>query len=254
MITCTRRIQFCAGHRVMGHENKCAHLHGHNYVALITAQAEQLDGIGRVIDFSVLKDKLGGWIDQYWDHGFILYGEDQVALDALKHFVEPQKLYCLPTNPTAENLADYLLRVIGPQELASSEVRLTKVIIWETENCHAEATLDAPSPVNGTAERKVSEEEDEKFICGTWIDDPDEYFKLWAEYKASRKWAKKKIAVAQRSGGMCERCRKNAAKEVHHKSYDKKFDEPLEDLEHLCRHCHKFVSGKSDYDPKSAML
>ena len=30
-ITCTRRIEFDAAHRVMGHEGKCKHLHGHRY-------------------------------------------------------------------------------------------------------------------------------------------------------------------------------------------------------------------------------
>ena len=29
-LTCTRRLQFCAGHRVYGHESKCANVHGHN--------------------------------------------------------------------------------------------------------------------------------------------------------------------------------------------------------------------------------
>lgn len=28
MITCTRRIQFAAGHRVMRHESKCRVIHG----------------------------------------------------------------------------------------------------------------------------------------------------------------------------------------------------------------------------------
>ena len=64
MISCTRRIQFCAGHRVLGHENKCANAHGHNYVAYISARSNDLDKVGRVIDFSVLKEKIGGWIDE----------------------------------------------------------------------------------------------------------------------------------------------------------------------------------------------
>ena len=49
MITCTRRLTFCAGHRVLGHESKCAHPHGHNYVVYVTAEAEQLDDVGRVM-------------------------------------------------------------------------------------------------------------------------------------------------------------------------------------------------------------
>jgi len=148
LITATRRIQFCMGHRVMRHESKCAHLHGHNYVALFTASAD-LDDVGRVIDFSVLKVLLGGWIDAHWDHGFVLYEKDHDAIAALESF-EPaagmskynerrQKLFLLPSNPTAENIADYLLKVVCPDRLKDTGVVVTKVRLWETENCYADA-------------------------------------------------------------------------------------------------------------------
>lgn len=146
MITCTRRIQFCAGHRVVGHEGMCANLHGHNYVAFITAQAPNLDNVGRVIDFSVLKEKIGGWIDANWDHGFVLFQDDQATIDALKAFSVHEaghlsKFFKLPTNPTAENLAEYLLEVVCPRELEGTEVLVHRVVLWETENCYAEAEL-----------------------------------------------------------------------------------------------------------------
>lgn len=149
-VTCTRRIQFCAGHRVMGHENKCAHLHGHNYVALITAEAEQ-DDLGRVIDFSVIKNHVGGWIDENWDHGFILYVNDHAAMIALSHFDHEmrgqqgqggftQKLYHMPNNPTAENMALHLLQVSNElMAKAKTGVAITKIRVWETENCYADA-------------------------------------------------------------------------------------------------------------------
>ena len=72
MITCTRRFQFCAGHRVHRHESKCRNLHGHNYVLFVTVTAPELDSLGRVIDFSIIKGLVGDWIDSKWDHGFIL--------------------------------------------------------------------------------------------------------------------------------------------------------------------------------------
>lgn len=137
MITCTRRIQFCAGHRVYGHEGKCRHLHGHNYVALVTAQAT-LDNIGRVIDFSVLKNRVGGWIDREWDHGFILWASDCEALVAVRS-CSPFKVFELPSNPTAENMADYLLQTVCPNVLSDTGVRVIGVRLWETENCYAEA-------------------------------------------------------------------------------------------------------------------
>lgn len=140
MITCTRRIQFCAGHRVMGHEGKCRNLHGHNYVVFVTAQADELDSVGRVIDFSVLKEKVGGWIDEHWDHGFVLWHEDYEAIAAVTYSPD-QKVAFMPTNPTAENMADYLLRNACPIVLKGTGVVVTKVVVWETENCYAEATL-----------------------------------------------------------------------------------------------------------------
>ena len=140
MITCTRRIQFCAGHRVYDHESKCRNLHGHNYVVFLEAQAP-LDQIGRVIDFSVLKERLGGWIDRYWDHGFLIWENDGPALAALA-MMPQQKLFLMPTNPTAENIAEFLLNFVGPGQLKGTGVRLTKVTVWETENCYAEALHD----------------------------------------------------------------------------------------------------------------
>jgi 6-pyruvoyltetrahydropterin/6-carboxytetrahydropterin synthase len=140
MITATRRIQFAAGHRVFGHEGKCRYLHGHNFVALVTAAADDLDAVGRVIDFGVLKERIGGWIERAWDHGFIVWQDDAEARRALQ-VVEGQKTYLLAGNPTAENLADHLLRVVGPDMLAGTGVRLVKVTLHETENGIAEATL-----------------------------------------------------------------------------------------------------------------
>jgi len=135
--TCTRRIQFCSGHRVQGHENKCRNLHGHNYVVFITA-CGMLDDLGRVIDFGVIKEKVGGWIDENWDHGFVL-GEDDHQARAVIGGMVGQKLYIMPHNPTAEWMADFLLYDVCPDVLDGTGVRVDKVVLWETENCYATA-------------------------------------------------------------------------------------------------------------------
>jgi 6-pyruvoyltetrahydropterin/6-carboxytetrahydropterin synthase len=139
-LSAVRRLQFCAGHRVWKHESKCNHLHGHNYVAFIHAEAPQLDAIGRVIDFSVLKEKIGGWIDAHWDHGFVYHKDDTATEQALAH-IQPQKKFPMPDNPTAENMAKYLLLEVCPAQLAGTGVTVTKVVLWETENAFAEAVL-----------------------------------------------------------------------------------------------------------------
>lgn len=136
---CTRRIQFCAGHRVWRHETKCAHLHGHNYVAYFHAEGTELDELGRVIDFGVLKERLGGWIDEHWDHGFILHREDEEAV-RLVGALPGQKLFLLDGNPTAENIALHLLEEVAPRVLADTGVEVVEVVLWETENCSVEVS------------------------------------------------------------------------------------------------------------------
>lgn len=135
-----RRIPFCAGHRLLGHEGKCAALHGHNYTAEFHVTAARVDAVGRVIDFAELKTRLKTWIDDNWDHGFILWDQDNSAIDAIRS-VDPHKLFLLPVNPTAEHLADYLLRHVCPKVLDPLDVVCTRVILWETTEASAEAML-----------------------------------------------------------------------------------------------------------------
>jgi 6-pyruvoyltetrahydropterin/6-carboxytetrahydropterin synthase len=141
-ITCTRKIHFCSGHRILNHESKCANPHGHNYCAHIVAEADSLDPLGRVIDFSLLKEKIGTWIDLHWDHTFLVFKEDIEMIRMLNSLNTPKKPFICPFNPTAENLADYLLRVICPQQLAGNHVIVKKVVLYETKDCYAEASLN----------------------------------------------------------------------------------------------------------------
>jgi len=50
-------------------------------------------------------------------------------------------LVAVPFNPTAENMALYLLQRIGPELLGGSGIRLCRVVVEETRKCSAEATL-----------------------------------------------------------------------------------------------------------------
>lgn len=140
-ITVTRKIEFDAGHRVMNHESKCATLHGHRYVVWITATAPELDGIGRVIDFSVLKERIGTWIDAHWDHTCIISFEDDQVIGALASLPKAKPVCVVPFNPTAENMAHYLLHVICPMLMQDTGVTVTKVRVDETPNCYAEVEL-----------------------------------------------------------------------------------------------------------------
>lgn len=135
-ISCTRKIAFDTAHRVMLHEGKCKYVHGHRYTVEATFTARTLDDLGRVVDFGVIKELLGGWIDTHWDHTLILWDKDE-ALGASIAAQTGQTVYYLPMNPTAENLATYLMDRICPRLFAQHAILCTHIIIHETPNCSA---------------------------------------------------------------------------------------------------------------------
>lgn len=140
-LTIMRRIKFCAGHRLYQHGGKCENFHGHNYVADFFVTGDEVDAVGRVLDFSELKGRTKGWIDEHWDHSFLVFEQDDNAIKALEQ-VQPCRLFKMPYNPTAENMAKYLLEEVCPQVLEGTGARATSVRIWETEESYAEAVLD----------------------------------------------------------------------------------------------------------------
>ena len=135
----TRTHEIACGHRVVGHESKCRSLHGHNYGFALTCTAEALDELGRVIDFAVIKARLCQWLEDEWDHRLLLWEQDPLlpTLRSLDHSV-----VALGFNPTAENLAAYLVEVVGPALLAHTGVRLIACTVQETAKCSA--TYEAP--------------------------------------------------------------------------------------------------------------
>ena len=139
MKTCTRRLEFDFGHRLLNHESKCAHIHGHRGIIEVTCAAEALDVAGRVIDFSALKELVGGWIDVRLDHSFIVNPLDVAMLDFLeenaqRHFVMPKQL----SEPSAENIAklvyDVASELVRPRGIIVERVRF-----YETPNGWADS-------------------------------------------------------------------------------------------------------------------
>jgi 6-pyruvoyltetrahydropterin/6-carboxytetrahydropterin synthase len=135
MITITRKHEIACGHRVYGHESKCAHLHGHNYMFEMVCSAPTLDGVGRVMDFNNVKNLLCNWLELYWDHKMLLFREDPFS-NALG-YVDHRGLCIVEFNPTVENIAKYFAEVVAPGQLAGTDVQLVELTVWETSKCSA---------------------------------------------------------------------------------------------------------------------
>lgn len=139
----TRYHDISCGHRVFGHESKCRFLHGHNYRIFFVCEANELDSVGRVLDFSVMKSVLCEWLEENWDHKFLVWYKDPIiaTLLSLREFADAEGLIEVPFNPTAENMAEFLLhngnRLL--RQAGHPEVVLVEVQVEETRKCSASA-------------------------------------------------------------------------------------------------------------------
>lgn len=129
--TAIRYHDFTMGHTVTNHESGCRHLHGHNYRIHFEISAD-LDKLGRVLDFSVMKKLLCDWLENTWDHKFLIWKEDPRLNKLLE--IDEESFNVVPFNPTAENIAAYMLNEVGPK-LLPENVELVSVTLEETRKC-----------------------------------------------------------------------------------------------------------------------
>jgi 6-pyruvoyltetrahydropterin/6-carboxytetrahydropterin synthase len=137
MIKCTRRIEFDAGHRIIGHQNKCQFLHGHRYILEITAAAKETDKLGMVVDFGEIKLFAKKWIDDNFDHSLILHQNDKEIGEKIASWTG-QKIYYMQNNPTAENIALHLKNDVFPKLFVNQSFIIASLKLFETPNCFVE--------------------------------------------------------------------------------------------------------------------
>lgn len=142
MITITRHHDFCYGHRVVDHESKCKHLHGHNGRIHFTIRANdnKLDDIGRVIDFSVIKRKLCQWVEDVIDHRTLIWTDDPFLFTLME--LDMDSIFKVPFNPTAENICRWFVEDVGPRLLEGTGCELIECTLEETRKCKATYTKD----------------------------------------------------------------------------------------------------------------
>ncbi|MDR1166287.1 MAG: 6-carboxytetrahydropterin synthase QueD [Deltaproteobacteria bacterium] len=112
---------FAAAHNLREFYGKCENLHGHNWFVEAVVRADDVNGIGLVMDFGILKKHLNEVLDLI-DHKY---------LNELDYFKE--------RNPSSENIAYFIFANLAPKVAESSEgrVRLHSVSAWESDNAAA---------------------------------------------------------------------------------------------------------------------
>jgi 6-pyruvoyltetrahydropterin/6-carboxytetrahydropterin synthase len=111
---------FAAAHSLRGYKGKCEDLHGHNYLVRLVVSGKELDQIGLLQDFTLLKQVLRGIVNKL----------DHKHLNELPPFDK--------VNPSAENLARFIhdeaARELSGKLGGASPASVT---VWETETAAA---------------------------------------------------------------------------------------------------------------------
>jgi 6-pyruvoyltetrahydropterin/6-carboxytetrahydropterin synthase len=123
------------GHRIVGHQGKCARVHGHTYTITVQLESARLIEPGFVLDFGDIK----GVLDM-WDHRTLLWTEDELWATLCRAEQMPTLLgfISVPFNPTAENMARHLA-----EHFAQENVRRATVEVRETAKSLARWTAVA---------------------------------------------------------------------------------------------------------------
>jgi 6-pyruvoyltetrahydropterin/6-carboxytetrahydropterin synthase len=139
-ISVKREIQFEASHRLLNYGGKCSNIHGHNYKVWIyfRSTTDPLDSLGMVIDFNDIKNRIGAWVDENWDHSLIYHNQDIEIKEMLNNTTF--KRFEMTSNPTAENMAIHLLYV-GKRMYNSTSLEMFKVEVFENDKSVAIAEL-----------------------------------------------------------------------------------------------------------------
>ena len=116
MFTVKITSNFSSAHNLRGYKGKCEDLHGHNWRVEVSAGSEQLDNIGMVVDFKVLKEELKSIMSDL-DHKYLN------DLDYFKEF-----------NPTSENIARYIYEKMSAKR---PDIKVRAVTVWETDTSSA---------------------------------------------------------------------------------------------------------------------
>ena len=105
-----KKLEISASHSlVVDYESKCTQLHGHNWVITIYCKARELNQNGMVVDFTEVKRIVHGALDH----------QDLNAI--------------LPFNPTAENIAHWIVEQVPNCYKASVQESSGNVAIYERD-------------------------------------------------------------------------------------------------------------------------
>lgn len=106
----SKRLEVAGAHRLeLDYESPCQRLHGHNWIITVHCKAKELNQNGMVVDFKHIKEIVHGKLD----HRFL----NEI----------------LPFNPTAENIARYIVESIPECYKAEVQESEGNIAVYEED-------------------------------------------------------------------------------------------------------------------------
>ncbi len=112
------RKRFAAAHQLKGYGGKCENLHGHNWIVEVGVEGTELDEVGLLLDFKILKNHVDDLLEEF-DHKFL---NDHEWFKA--------------RNPSSEHLCRYLHEQISAR-IDTPGLTVSFVRVWESDDAAA---------------------------------------------------------------------------------------------------------------------
>ena len=126
MFELTVKAEFEAAHQINGYNGKCQRLHGHNWSVEAIVEGRELDELGMLIDFKILKAELNKVLDEL-DH----------------RYLNELTIFSKEANPTAENLARYIFETLSTSKIFTDSTAHIKAIrVYESPRSCVTYTAD----------------------------------------------------------------------------------------------------------------
>lgn len=135
-----KSVSFDAAHRLLHHGGKCRHLHGHRYEVTLGVTGPISPQTGILADFALLKSFLEAYVVQRMDHSTLVDETDTLLAEAVQRLApeEGSRLFLLPGETTAENLAKWiLLKALFYQPFVDAGIKPRGVTVCETPTSKA---------------------------------------------------------------------------------------------------------------------